>query len=355
VFAVWALWSARQAGGRLSSPSLDRPTLRRFVDACRAGQPAEVAALIDDGVDVNTALGPGPPDDPKPLLWTVRPARWTAGHRRVLELLLDAGADPNGGELSPVVAAAEQGHRTAVELLIARGARVGFYEAVAVGDLALVEAFLAEQPRLAAAVRPRGVGIHGKPGGALHFAALSKLEDADLPTVAERLLAAGAPVDGDPAAGVLPPLRWAARADNAAVAGVLLRNGAEPSPSALAAALMSDARRVVELLGPLVGRVDLPGDAKLGNSLLHETIRWGLLGSARWLVERGAAVDGADARGWTALHYACSRGVGPDLVALLLDRGGAARAPDAEGRTPLDLARENNRAALVELLATAPG
>jgi hypothetical protein len=73
---------------------LDRPTLRRFVDACRAGQPAEVAALIDDGVDANTALGPGPPDDPKPLLWTVRPARWTAGHRRVLELLLDAGADP---------------------------------------------------------------------------------------------------------------------------------------------------------------------------------------------------------------------------------------------------------------------
>jgi ankyrin repeat protein len=334
---------------------VDRVTLRRLVDACRAGQPAEVAALIADGVDVNTSLGAGPPGDPKPLIWTVRPARWTAGHRRVLELLLDAGADPNGGELSPIVAAAEQGHRAAVELLIARGARVGFYEAVAVGDARLVEVFLAEQPGLASAVRPRGVGVHGKPGGALHFAALSRIEGPGVPAAAEWLIAAGAPVDGDPATGVLPPLRWAARADNAAVAAILLRHGAEPSPDALAAALMSDARRVVALLGRLVERVDLPGDAKLGNSLLHETIRWGLLGSARWLVERGASVDGADERGWTALHYACSRGVGPELVALLLDRGAVARAPDADGRTPLDLARENNRKALVELLAAAPG
>jgi ankyrin repeat protein len=322
-----------------------RETVKALTDACREGKPEAVARLIAEGADVNTCFGAGPPGDPKPLLWTVRPARWTKGHRRVLELLLDAGADPKGGELSPIVCAAEQGHAEAVEVLIARGARVGFYEAVVLGDLPPVDAFLAADASLATAVRACGVGIHGGPGTSLHFAALSKMDAPELAAVAERLIAAGAPVgSGDPS-----PLKRAARADNAAVAEVLLRHGADAADS-LPEALMRDAQRVLALLSPGVTLVDLPGDPKLGNSLLDETVRWGVLASARWLIARGAPVDRPDNRGWTALHYACSRGVAPDLVQLLLDRGADPSARDAEGRTALDLARESGKAKLVDLL-----
>ena len=324
---------------------MNREAVKALTDACRDGKPEDVARLIAGGVDVNTRLGAGPPGDPKPLLWTVRPAKWTKGHRRVLELLLDAGAEADGGDLSPIVCAAEQGHAEAVEVLIGRGARVGFYEAVVLGDLARVEAFLAESSSLAAEVRERGVGIHGGSGTSLHFAALSKMDVPGLAAVAERLIAAGAPVGGgDPSA-----LRRAARADNAAVAKVLLRHGAA-SMDALAEALLRDARRVLPLLEPRVTTVDLPGDPKLGNSLLDETLRWGVLASARWLIERGAPLDRPDNRGWTALHYACSRGVGPELVQLLLDRGAPTDARDAEGRTAVDLARAGGKGKLVELL-----
>jgi ankyrin repeat protein len=319
-----------------------REMVKALTDACRDGNPEAVARLVAEGADVNTCLGAGPPGDPKPLLWTVRPARWTKGHRRVLELLLDAGADPDGGELSPIVCAAEQRHGEAVELLIQRGARVGFYEAVALGDLARVEGFLAGDPGLAARVSECGVGIHGGPGTSLHFAALSGMETSGLAAVAERLIAAGAPVDA-------AALKRAARVDNAAVAQVLLRHGADPMDG-LVEALLRDARRVLELLGPRVTAVDLPGDPKLGNSLLDETLRWGILASARWLIGRGARVDRVDNRGWTALHYACSRGVAPELVGLLLEREADVSARDAEGRTALDLAREGGKAKLVGLL-----
>ncbi|HEY3081126.1 MAG TPA: ankyrin repeat domain-containing protein [Chloroflexota bacterium] len=341
---------------------MEREMVRRLTDACRAGQPERVAELIAAGADVNTRLGSGPRRDPKPLLWTVRPATWTAGHRGVLELLLDAGADPRGGGpeggLSPLVAAAEQGHREAVELLLSRGAPVGFYEAAALGDVGRVEAGLAEQPALATAVRPCGVGIHGGPGTALHFAALSKLGRREsvvarrLVAVVDLLVARGAPVGAFAVDGVTapPPLARAARADNAAVAAALLRLGADPA-DALVDALANDAESVLELLAPTDLAVDLPGDPKLGNSLLDEMIRWGRLASARWLIGRGAPVGRSDRRGWNALHYACSRGVAPDLVESLLARGAPPDARDAEGRTPLDVARANGRAKLVEVLS----
>ena len=341
---------------------MDREMVQRLTDACRAGQPERVAELIAAGADVNTPLGSGPPRDPKPLIWTVRPATWTAGHRRVLGLLLDAGADPWGGGrsggLSPLVAAAEQGHREAVELLLSRGAPIGFYEAAALGEVERIETGLAEQPALATAVRTCGVGIHGGPGTALHFAALSRLGRRE-PAVAGRLVAVvdllvarGAPVGAFAVDGVTapPPLARAARADNAAVAAALLRLGADPA-DALADALMNDAESVLELLVPYDLSVDLPGDPKLGNSLLDELLRYGRLSSARWLIARDAPVGRPDRRGWNTLHYACSRGVAPDLVESLLARGAPPEARDAEGRTPLDVARANGRAKLVEVLS----
>jgi len=352
---------------------------RPFSDACKAGQPAAVRALIQAGADVNTTEGSGPTGSQKPLLWTLRPIDWTTGHRLVLELLLEHGANPSGSSadnvVTPLLAAAEWGHPEAVALLIASGAQIGFYEAVAIADQARVEDYLASSPRLAGALRPCGVGHGSSPGTSLHFAALSRLGNADpavaqrLAAIAETLIRYGAPpqvatIEGELVPG---PIASAGRSENVAVARVLLAHAADPQ-DALQPALHNSALAILALLADYPLNLDLPGDPKLGNTLLAELIRYGKLRSAEWLLARGATggsggsseggsaaargatVAGADHNGWTALHYACHRGVNPEFVQQLLNRGADPNALDATGATPLALARQRGHARLVELL-----
>ncbi|GBG26069.1 Ankyrin repeat domain-containing protein 34B [Hondaea fermentalgiana] len=54
------------------------------------------------------------------------------------------------------------------------------------------------------------------------------------------------------------------------------------------------------------------------------------------LVNFGSDLKHADARGWTALHHACSIGA-VETAALLLERGGDPLARDAQGLTPLQV------------------
>jgi RNA polymerase sigma factor (sigma-70 family) len=76
------------------------------------------------------------------------------------------------------------------------------------------------------------------------------------------------------------------------------------------------------------------------------------------LLERGASVGarrggrGLPREGWTALHYAAAYGLMP-LIAPLLRRGADPAARDAEGRTPLDQAREAGHDEIARLLAPA--
>jgi ankyrin repeat protein len=349
----------------MSAMLADDPSLakhsRPFSDACKAGQPEAVRVLIGAGVDVNTAEGSGPPRSGKALLWAIRPLEWTTGHRRVVEILLDHGADPSGIEgdcvVTPLLAAAEWNHPEAVGLLLERGARVGFYEAVAIADHDRVEAFLAESPRLATAVRRQAVGFHDGPGTALHIAALSRLGNDDravgdrLASIAESLIARGAPARSATLEGqfIPGPIANAARSGNVAVLSVLLRHGADPQ-DALAPALGGSAMDVLENLTAFPLDVELPGDPKLGNTILQDLIRYGKLRSAEWLIGRGARVGGVDRNGWTALHYACSRGVGPEFAQLLLDRGAELNPRDATGATPLALARRGKPSRLAEFL-----
>jgi hypothetical protein len=262
-----------------------------------------------------------------------------------------------------------------VALLIERGARIGFYEAVAIADLARVEEYLASSPQLAGALRPCGVGHGSTPGTSLHFAALSRLGNAN-PAVAQRLAATaemlighGAPPHAATIEGELVPgpIATTGRAENVAVARVLLAHGADPQ-DALQPALHSSALAILDLLADYPLNLDLPGDPKLGNTQLAELIRYGKLRSAEWLLARGATrgsdratgggsaaardttVTGADHNGWTALHYACHRGVNPEFVQLLLNRGADPKLPDGTGATPLALARQRKQLRLVELL-----
>ena len=65
--------------------------------------------------------------------------------------------------------------------------------------------------------------------------------------------------------------------------------------------------------------------------------------------ERGANPNIADARGWTAMHQAASRGNERVMKAILAAGGDPSRI-DKEGGTPIDIARVNGREKIGALL-----
>src|SRR5262249_10550026 len=67
------------------------------------------------------------------------------------------------------------------------------------------------------------------------------------------------------------------------------------------------------------------------------------------LLDYGADVNGVSKIGKTALHYAATAGH-LRVITLLLEHGANTRLRDAEGDTPLDLARANGKSAAVALL-----
>jgi len=80
--------------------------------------------------------------------------------------------------------------------------------------------------------------------------------------------------------------------------------------------------------------------------ILNELVRWGQVTHALWLLARGASPNAADARGWTALHQAVSRG-NERMLRALLEAGGDPRGKDAEGVTPFEMAVAKGRKKLV--------
>ena len=92
---------------------------------------------------------------------------------------------------------------------------------------------------------------------------------------------------------------------------------------------------------------------KLGQSELQTVDKWGgtlhyavsndHATAARWLLERGVAVDGRTSGGHTALHIAAHLGYGT-LVDLLLTASASPDAVDKQGRAPLHFAAAERKA-----------
>ena len=338
---------------------------RPFTDACKYGQPTTLEALLRAGGRGNEAFPAGPTERTwRGLHAAVRTpgaVRWSPGHVQVVELLLDQGGDVNDGAdrgfITPLGWAAQQGNHEAAELLLARGARVGFHEALMLGHAEQVRETLERQPELATEVFPGLAANAGHPVTALHFAAISRL-GTDHPVTAlrlgetaELLVAAGTPPVATMHQGkeVPGPIAAAGEADNATVLRVLLAHGAVAA-EALPGALMNTALKVLEVLAGYPIDVNAGGDPKLGNRLLHEMVRWGRLRSALWLLDHGANATVPDAYGWAPLHYAARRGGPLDLVIALLDHGADVDAHNQAGHTALNIARRHRRYQTVALL-----
>ncbi len=317
----------------------------------------------------------------------------------ILELLLDAGADPNapwrsyrpihaviqaephaerlgsptaqldclerllahGVELElagswlavrPLLLAAFSGERELVARLLDAGAKQDLFTDAALGKRASVEKALARDPELA---RARDASTFT----ALAAAAASRLGKDDAKTAKALLALATALLDhgADPNAEVrerthlLPVVYFAIGAGQRDLLELLLARGADPT-RAFEASFFRDSREWAELALARGAKLDLARHD--GKPLLNELVRWGRVEEALWLIEKGVDLRLRGADGWTALHQAASRG-NKRLFVALLAAGADRDAKDDHGLSVLDLARVHRRRELVALLQESSG
>ncbi|HTI10065.1 MAG TPA: ankyrin repeat domain-containing protein [Puia sp.] len=213
-------------------------------------------------------------------------------------------------------------------------ADVSLTEAIQKGDMPLLEKYLADNPLLADGRTPDGVSL----------------------------------------------LLFALYCRNTEAAQVIKKH--KPSMDAYEAVCCGDLERVRALIDPSPERINQPSPD--GFSLLGFACFFGQVTVARYLVEKGAAIDapsvnsfkvapihsaaaissyplvkllvekGADVNArqqgnFTALHAAAGHGV-PEIVRLLLENGADAGAVTDAGETPLFLAEKNGHAEVAELI-----
>ncbi len=241
-----------------------------------------------------------------------------------IRLLLDAGADiheTNPEKTTALVLALLNGHFDAAKLLVERGADVNQWD------------IWGRTPLYAA------VDFNTLPhGGRPDRPSLSETTGIEL---IEQLLDAGANPNAQ--LKIFPPYR-SLRADRGAdgVLGI----GTTPLIRAARAADLDSIR----LLLARGARVDLPQDRGITALMVAAgldrraidtrgkfTREEDLVAAAKLLLEAGAEVTRADARGRTALHGAASQGMN-EMVRLLAEHGAEVDAADDNGRTPLDYA-----------------
>ena len=324
--------------------------------------PAAIAALIGDGVDVDSrgfgmsALALAARSNPNPA---------------VVEALLAAGADVHGhpdASYTPLYEAARNQTPRAVEIvraLLAAGADVydsnPLYAAAMVQNTATLDA-LSE------------AGADMTRGERGYYSLLARVLsrgrfDCGYGPVAERLRAAGAqatvgggafgsvrPFTPGPQVAECDPVSAEIRAliDSGADLGVQDERGETALHRAAAAGRVADIQALVAA-GAEVNAASRGG----GLRALHFAIwRQAGLATVTALLEAGADVNARDSRGGTALHWAARlRQVEPAVVEALLAAGAEVHARDNLGQTALAYATRANIAneAVAALLRAAGG
>lgn len=273
-----------------------------------------------------------------------------------VEWLLANGADPEQlGAWPParvLLIAAFTGVREYVDVILRSGrAKQDLFTHVALGKLKEFRKELAMRDD-AAQRRDQGVLT------ALQCAAGSRMGHGDartkkaLYTITEELLGHGA----DPNVltrswgNEVDAAYFAASAGNLDIFRLLLDAGADPN-RALPSTLWRSDMVFAEIA--LARGAEPDKSIQDGRPVLNELIRWGRVDSALWLLDHHASPNIPDARGWTAMHQAVSRG-NDRLVRALLEKGADLSAKDANGATPYDLAQAMRRAKVVEALRPQP-
>jgi ankyrin repeat protein len=315
-----------------------------LMTAARAGNVAAVRVLLVHGADVHArerARGQ------TALMWAA--AENNAG---AVKLLVEAGADvrerSRAGAFSPLLFAVRGGHVTTSLALLDAGAPIE--DALPDGTTPLVLAVINAHYELASALLDRGANPNASAQGwtALHQIAWSRRHNAGfnlpgpVPTgrldsleLVKRMVAHGADVDArmtkEPKDGNrnmlnrigATPFLMAAKSDDVALMRALLDAGADASlttkfgTTALMAAAgvgiwapgenpgtheeaLAAVRLALEAGGGHVNDVDQEGETALHGAVY----RGGAIPVIQFLLDRGAALDVVNKRGWTALTAA---------------------------------------------------
>jgi ankyrin repeat protein len=278
-----------------------------FLRAIGDGDIDMVRAMLRADPALANAVGPHPfwGGQPQALHVAIETKR-----RDLFDLLLDAGADPDGrnGDYdlwSPLMLTFSRDRPDMREELIHRGARIGLVEALLMKDDAAVDTLLAQGlPALA-------------PGGG------SILAFARTPFAIDRLLALGASSDTKDRWGATPVEAMSrAGADGGLLVRHMMDQGIVPDPEAFARLGDRDMLAALVENDPEIARRDAVLMAAV-NFRHHDLVRWLLSMGA----DANARTPGLSRQ--TALHNAAWNG-DLDMVQLLVGHGADLHARDGE-------------------------
>ncbi|OAQ96055.1 hypothetical protein LLEC1_04624 [Akanthomyces lecanii] len=286
--------------------------------------------LIADGVvDINARIGP----------WSPLCLASSTGLTRVVQSLLESGAQMNGGEeLSEAV---YKGYKEVSRLLLTYGAKANaiggpskmtpLADAVKHGNNDIVELLL-----------EYGVKVDSRndQNGLTAFLIAVRRKDVVL---AALLLDMGADVEAKTPEGDTALHIAASRSRNMPLATLLLDRGADSEAKTLegnTALHIAASRRVNSPLATLLldRGANFNVHSHSGQTALHTAVANRNMVTTKLLLERGATIEAQDEAGRTALHIATSGTGNTPLAALLLDRGANVEAKDKHGCTALHLA-----------------
>lgn len=318
-------YHARRAKALLSELRLDRYSNDEALHSLcslQAGQgtrhisniTATVRFLLEQGADSNA----------KPGCTTALMRGSAEGHRSIVQLLCERGADVKPKDYMGATAlhlAARNGRTATVECLLTRGANLDQVVSDEKKHTALLEAALNGHDSTVRLLLRAGANTEAKDSQgwtALHQAAALGLD-----TVAKVLLSGGALIETRDEEGNTP-LQLAVAKGKMGTAELLLAAGAETEAA--------DIR----------GRTALMLSATNGSTA-----------SCKMLLDKGAHIEAHDCHGDRALHFAATRCGSTALVELLLEAGADVDAKTESGFTPLLWATHQGLLASTKLLLEA--
>ncbi|KAJ4829038.1 hypothetical protein Tsubulata_039590 [Turnera subulata] len=262
------------------------------------------------------------------------------GRADIVQLLLEFEPDVefhSRSGSSPLEAAAAAGEALIVELLLARrastersesSARGPIHLAAGAGNLEVLRLLLLKGARVDALTKDGNT--------ALHLAVEERRRDC-----ARLLLASGAKPDIRSTRDGDTPLHIAAGMGDESMVKLLLQKGANKD-------IRNRNGKTAYDVAAEYGHTRLFDPLKLGDSLCIAA-RKGEVRTVNRLIENGAAINGRDQHGWTALHRAAFKGK-IEVVRILIDKGIDIDAKDEDGYTALHCAVESGHADVIELL-----